>query len=261
MQVNAYAVSIFPQESLKTLVTKTKEDKDSDGGYSASFHDLHGGKTEYVVTISCVIGRSRMKGEQILSFLLPYGPEVPRQGLFTNITENDVEIAWDAPKGGFTKYILSVDPNVSTTSSHTLKYDVLNPSDSRVRFYTNASHNNLGSFASNKFVQEYNERELSNLLTEYKISGLKPGETYGIVLRSVTGLRMSRSPVCETVLTRPSPVEDFSPEDVSSSSVSVRWVTPPGHKRLRAFRINISSPGDKYSCATIKYFCITIKYF
>jgi hypothetical protein len=39
---------------------------------------LQGGKTEYIVTIACVIGRSRMKGERIVTTLLPYGPEKPR---------------------------------------------------------------------------------------------------------------------------------------------------------------------------------------
>ena len=64
-----------------------------------------GGKTEYIVTIACVIGRSRMKvsklyfrqeflfgkqtkqfflynfimkGERVVTNLLPYGPEKPR---------------------------------------------------------------------------------------------------------------------------------------------------------------------------------------
>ena len=247
LKVASYAVSIFPQESLKTSVTKTKDAKDGDGNYSASFNDLQGGKTEYVITISCVIGRSRMKGEQITTFLLPYGPEVPRQGLFTNVSQNEVEMAWDAPKGGFTKYILSVDPNVTTTSSHALKYDVLNPRDSKVKFYANASHQNMiGSFANFNLNKNYNERELNNSLTEYKISGLEPGETYGIVLRSVTGGRMSRSPICETVLTKPSPVEDFSPENVSSIQASLRWQRPVGgNKKLKAFRIAVSSSDFK----------------
>ena len=37
-----------------------------------------GGRTEYIVTIACVIGRSRMKGERIVTNLLPYPPEKPR---------------------------------------------------------------------------------------------------------------------------------------------------------------------------------------
>ena len=37
-----------------------------------------GGRTEYIVTIACVIGRSRMKGERIVTNLLPFGPVKPR---------------------------------------------------------------------------------------------------------------------------------------------------------------------------------------
>ncbi len=33
------------------------------------------------MTIATVIGRSRMKGERIVTNLLPYGPEKPRLGL------------------------------------------------------------------------------------------------------------------------------------------------------------------------------------
>ena len=81
LQVECYDVTIFPRESINTSVTKIKEDRDRDGNYSAWFYDLQGGKTEYVVTIACVLGRSRMKdrvkyfsvgkrSHQIISFSL-----------------------------------------------------------------------------------------------------------------------------------------------------------------------------------------------
>ena len=41
-----------------------------------------GGRTEYIVTIACVIGRSRMKGERIVTNLLPYAPVKPRFSKF-----------------------------------------------------------------------------------------------------------------------------------------------------------------------------------
>ena len=40
---------------------------------------ISGGKTEYIVTIACVIGKSRMKGARVVTNLLPYGAEKPRQ--------------------------------------------------------------------------------------------------------------------------------------------------------------------------------------
>ena len=68
LQVECYVVTIFPKESINTsFVTKIKEDRDKEGNYSAWFYDLQGGKTEYVLTIACVLGRSRMKGEQVKS--------------------------------------------------------------------------------------------------------------------------------------------------------------------------------------------------
>ena len=228
--VESYDVTIFPRESMKTHITKIKEDKDHDGNYSAWFYDLQGGRTEYVITIACVIGRSRMKGEQIVTTLLPYGPETPRGGLIKTVTEDEVEINWEPPKGGFTKYLLCVDPNVSTTS---LKANILSPMEilRSAEFYTN-TNNHIGSYVSfDKIVQDYTERELSNLTTNYKISGLKPGETYGILLKSMTGARITRRPICETILTKPRQVEDFLVEKVETSNATLSWVVPPGHKR------------------------------
>lgn len=70
-------------------------------------------------------------------------------------------------------------------------------------FYSNVS-NHIGSYVNfDKIVQDYTERELSNLITNHKISGLKPGETYGITLKTMTGGRPTRRPIIETVLTKP----------------------------------------------------------
>ena len=74
LQVEFYVVTIFPKESINTsFVTKIKEDRDKEGNYSAWFYDLQGGKTEYVLTIACVLGRSRMKGEQVRNYYLEQG--------------------------------------------------------------------------------------------------------------------------------------------------------------------------------------------
>ena len=74
LQVEFYVVTIFPKESINTsFVTKIKEDRDKEGNYSAWFYDLQGGKTEYVLTIACGLGRSRMKGEQVRNNYLEQG--------------------------------------------------------------------------------------------------------------------------------------------------------------------------------------------
>ena len=58
-----------------------------------------------------------MKGERTVTTLLPYGPEKPRGGLSKTVTTDEIEIAKEPPKGGFTKYVLCVDPNGITSIS------------------------------------------------------------------------------------------------------------------------------------------------
>ena len=48
--------------------------------YDTWFTDLNGGRTEYVITIACMVGKSRMKGQKVVTNLVPYGPEKPRSG-------------------------------------------------------------------------------------------------------------------------------------------------------------------------------------
>ena len=76
--------------------------------YEAWFRDLQGGRTEYVITIACMVGRSRMKGEKIVTHLVPYGPEKPRAGMVKSVSPKQVEVFWDPPKGEFSKYIMTI---------------------------------------------------------------------------------------------------------------------------------------------------------
>ena len=54
-----------------------------------------------------------MKGEKIVTNLIPYGPEKPRYGMVKkgehNPGTNEVEIFWDPPRGEFTKYFLNIE--------------------------------------------------------------------------------------------------------------------------------------------------------
>ena len=243
IKVESYDVTIFPRESINTSVTKVKDDKDSEGNYSAWFYDLQGGRTEYIVTIACVIGRSRMKGEQVVTTLLPYGPERPPGGLVKTVTTEEVEVSWEPPKGGFTKYVLCVDPEMSGLGARPERREIV----PLTKFYSN-TEGHIGSYISfDKIVQEYTERELSNMITNYRISGLKPGETYGVVLKTMTGGRYTRRPLQETLLTKPKEVEDFRAEEVSSTQARLSWIVPEGHRKLRAFRILVSSSDGKVS--------------
>ena len=240
IEVDSYDVTIFPRESVNNSVTKLKEEKDKDGNYSAWFFDLQGGRTEYVVTVACVIGKSRMKGAQFVTTLLPYGPVKPRGGIVQTARTNDLEIAWVPPKGGFTKYVLCVDPNVaSTTALSNITHSFLQD-----KFYLSKQVDSALSFDKVN-LQDYTERELSNLLTETKIWGLSPGETYGIVLKTKTGGRYTKRPIYEIAMTQPKKVDSFTVDMVSTNSATLKWVAPEGHKRLRAYRIYINSSDDK----------------
>lgn len=242
--VDSYDVTIYPSESINNSVTKFKKDKDSSGIYNAWFFDLQGGKTEYVITIATVIGKSRMKGERIVTTMLPYGPEKPRAGIIKSVQTDEIEINWEPPKGGFTKYVLAVDPNVTTmynvTNTVRLQNGIMNPG-----FYVNGFMASTLDFQQLTVSKEYTERELSSMITEYKISGLSPGETYGIELKTKTGTRFTRKPLYETVLTKPQTVGSFSVESVTCTAGVIRWVAPEGHKRLRAFNILIASYDQK----------------
>ena len=60
---------------------------------------------------------------------------------------------------------------------------------------------NIGSTSSfGKISKDYTERELSNQITDHKISGLSACETYGIELKTKTGGRFTRRPIFETVI-------------------------------------------------------------
>jgi hypothetical protein len=116
--IDSYDVTIFPAETVNNSKSlRPLEIDPRTGNYTAWFYDLQGGKTEYVITIACVIGKSRMKGERIVTTLLPYGPGKPRAGILKAANTDEVEISWEPPKGGFTKYMLWVDPNINTTLS------------------------------------------------------------------------------------------------------------------------------------------------
>ncbi len=43
-----------------------------------------------MITIACMIGKSRMKGEKVVTNLVPYGPEKPRSGMVKMASTNQV---------------------------------------------------------------------------------------------------------------------------------------------------------------------------
>ena len=81
-----------------------------------------------------------MKGEKIVTNLLPYGPEKPRLGMVKggvdgNPGTTQIEIFWDPPRGEFTKYFL----NIEKVSEQTFSFDEA----SKFTKNTNTSNNNF----------------------------------------------------------------------------------------------------------------------
>ena len=164
-----------------------------------------GGRTEYVITIACMIGKSRMKGEKVVTSLVPYGAEKPSAGMLKTFSTYSVEIFWDPPKGDFGKYVLSVDK--------LSEKPIIKP-ESLIRMQSLAkSAHNLANWNSefdqtdnpDDLTRELRTIEISHKLTTYTILGLDPGEKYRIVLGTKTGNVKTRQSIEDIILTRPLP--------------------------------------------------------
>ena len=247
--IDSYDVTIYPAETSNNSVTlkaKTVDALENDDPYRACFLDLNGGKTEYIITIVCVIGKSRMKGIRIVTTLLPYGPEKPRAGMIKNVSTNEIEVIWEPPKGDFTKYVIMIDPNI---------LNVLKPFKKKISSLsqiqmTSAVHSN--SVERYETIDEYSlsdeswERELSSKLTHFTIVGVNPGEAYLIKLITKTGERETQKPIFDIVMTKPEPVTNLCVESVKMSSVDLKWISPERHPHLKAYNLSLVSKDGQY---------------
>ena len=224
--------------------------------FSSWFLDLAGGTTEYVVTVACIIGKSRMKGEKLVTNLLPYGPEKPRSGMVKEAEGNpgthQVEIFWDPPSGDFTKYMLEVCkvPN--------LKHSVIELHNPSGAFNPPGSFNRMNSVQSKGSVVPYNisvaqltnmdenlegdvptpvKYSINNKLQAYTIAGLQPGEQYEVELKTKTGDKDSRQPISDIILTKPLPPRNVSIGKVTTSTCALTWQAPENHSCLRGYQL------------------------
>ena len=149
-----------------------------------------------------MIGKSRMKGEKVVTPLIPYGAEKPSAGMVRTALEYSMEIFWDPPKGDFGKYVLTVDKlSEKPIDKSLLRMTSLSKSKKNLA-------NSEEDQADCNCEQEDLERnvrsiEISHKLTTYTILGLEPGEKYKIELKTKTGSVETRQPIIEEVLTRP----------------------------------------------------------
>lgn len=257
--IDSYEVTIFPAESVKhthTLTALTKNNNNNlndeddaeknslekDAVYSTWFFDLNGGRTEYVLTIACMIGKSRMKGEKVVTNLVPYGAEKPRSGMVKTASTHQVEIFWDPPKGEFTRYILHVDKVMDRKPAQETSLLRLNSGRSSP---LDSNEDLLGTFQN---LPQSTMRIMDNLsykLTTYTILGLEPGEKYRIELFTKTGNVTTRQSIQDIILTCPMPPRAVRVSDVTASSCVVSWLPPNGHPCLRGYLLQIRTGDGK----------------
>ena len=62
-----------------------------------------------------------MKGYTVPTYLVPYGPEIPKSGMVKEASSNQVEVFWYPPSGDFKKYLLCIErmTNQSDLSKYT----------------------------------------------------------------------------------------------------------------------------------------------
>ena len=148
-----------------------------------------------------MIGKSRMKGEKIVTSLVPYGAEKPSAGIIKSFSTYSVEIFWDPPKGDFGKYVLSIDklsekPIIKPESLIPMTIDNLANWNSEFDITDNPDDD---------LTREIRTIEISHKLRTYTILGLDPGEQYHIVLGTKTGNVNTRQSIEDIILTRPLP--------------------------------------------------------
>ncbi len=264
--IDSYEVTIFPAESAnhtntvpsKAFMSMTdsqfpidiESGFNQDGSrlsYSTTFPDLNGGRVEYTVTIATMIGKSRMKGERLVTHLVPYGPEKPGNGMVKLAGTHQVEIFWDPPKGEFGKYTLKVEPIseferpratsvVSAGSSH----------NSNFRFELNDKE--MEAANDDVSLEGSNVRVLNNLshkFNTYTILGLNPGNLYRIELGTKTGNVDCQTPIRDTILTKPLAPRGLRISNVTSTTCHVTWLKMDGHSCLRGYQIQVRTGDGK----------------
>ena len=71
-------------------------------------HNEIGGVTNYIVSVSCVVGMYRLKGYKFTRNLVPL-PPISAGDFVTDVSEKTVDIMWEPPKKDFSRYSLTVE--------------------------------------------------------------------------------------------------------------------------------------------------------
>ena len=197
-----------------------------------------------------------MKGEKIVTNLIPYGPEKPRSGMVKggegNPGTHQVDIFWDPPKGDFTKYFLNVEKvshkNFSVEEMAFGNYMIAKPTgqmsilaQNNILNLNSSLHGTSSELAEEKGISAPVRlvQNLSNRLTTYTILGLQPGEKYAIELGTITGEVYTRQSITDIVLTKPLPPCNVCVSHIRTTSFNLNWVIPEAHTCLKGFVIKV----------------------
>ncbi|TRY63902.1 hypothetical protein TCAL_14320 [Tigriopus californicus] len=227
--IDSYEVTIFPAETVNHSQTISSN---TGSIYAACFRDLSGGKTEYVITIACKVGSSRMKGEKVVTHLAPRGPEKPRNGMLKDHGPTHVDIQWVPPKGDFTKYVLLVD-RISVDVS-----PIRNAPDNPV-VLRDASASSERTIIDDVTQVNHFEYYLSSKLCEYCIHGLKPSECYRIQLGTKTGRVLTRQFIRDDVITQPNEVPGLEILQIGHHSCLVQWNPLESSPILKGYQVEV----------------------
>ena len=210
-----------------------------------------------------------MKGEKIVTNLLPYGPEKPRLGMVKEGVEGNpgttqIEIFWDPPRGEFTKYFLNIE-KVSEQAyffDETSKYTKNTNTSNNNSVLKNTNILNLNSYVHETSLLTSDDKStthtpvrvvqnLNNKLTSYTILGLQPGEQYAIELGTITGAVSTRQTIRDIIMTKPMPPDNVCASNITTTSCKVSWSLPGGHSCLKGFQIKVKLDSETVNNVTV----------
>jgi len=175
-----------------------------------------------------------------------------RGGILKTANTNEVEIAWEPPKGDFTKYVLTVENLVPGPKGVPRAIIPSLPPLPQVPLYTSqmsnsGSNQNIGSFGDLSDGPGMTRRDISSKVTNFVVHGLSPGEIYSVQLLTKTGDKETRQPIKEVVLTKAEKVSSVTVTEIGTDRCLVKWLAPEGHSKIKAFNINWTTKDGKDS--------------
>ena len=227
LEVQKYVITIYPTDKHRTYEVAANLDY-----HEYKFTDLSGGKNEYIVTISAIIGDAKMKGVTTTRHLPPFPPQNLNCEQLENVDGSPttrIRVRWARPKGEFTKYILKVvcpsDRKLSQEADNVDGKISKLPSYHPQRDHNTISTRN-GKLSQSSFSQKKREKEpgevwLASEETEYVWGNLRPGEAYQLQLSTMTGSQtcLKEKMLKHDILTKPLPLP---PDAISVTAYSDR---------------------------------------